>query len=175
MQIRLDQLEEQQFTWNESLRVDPDELSQSDIVQLGEVDCRGSINRTSDGWVLRMTLSYPQTLHCVRCLEPVVTPIELETALLLLRKGASQDGSGDERELDRDDLGVQVLDDDSELDTRELALEQMQLAVPMKPLCREDCKGLCGTCGQNLNEGTCDCEPASDPRWAALKEFKTVN
>lgn len=175
MQIRLDQLEEQHFTWSESLRVDPAELSQTDVAHLGEVDCHGSIDRTPDGWVLRMTLSYPQTLNCVRCLEPVDAPVEVETALLLLEKTeASEDDTDDERALDREDLGVQVLDE-PEIDTRELALEQMQLAVPMKPLCREDCKGLCGTCGQNLNEGDCDCEPEVDPRWAALRELKNVH
>lgn len=175
MQIRLDQLEEQHFTWDESLGIDPDELSQTDVVRLGEVRCRGSIDQTTDGWVLRMTLSYPQTLNCVRCLEPVDAPAEIETALLLLTKADdSAAGSDDEQELGREDLGVQVLDE-PEIDTRELALEQMQLAVPMKPLCREDCKGLCGTCGQNLNEGDCDCEPEADPRWAALKALKSVH
>lgn len=175
MQIRLDQLEEQHFTWDESLGIDPDELSQTDVVRLGEVRSRGTIDQTSEGWVLRMTLSYPQTLNCGRCLEPVDAPTEVETALLLLQNpNESAAGPDDEQELDREDLGVQVLDE-PEIDTRELALEQMQLAVPMKPLCREDCKGLCGTCGQNLNEGSCDCEPATDPRWAALKELKSVH
>ena len=175
MQIRLDQLEEQHFTWDESLRVDPDELSQTDVVRLGDVRCRGGIDRTTDGWVLRLSLSYPQTLNCVRCLEPVEAPAEIETSLLLLAK--RDDTTADtteEQELDHEDLGVQVLDE-PEIDTHDLALEQMQLAVPMKPLCREDCKGLCGTCGQNLNEGACDCEPAPDPRWAALQKLKTVH
>lgn len=174
MQIRLDQLEEQHFTWSESMQVDPEELSQTDVERLGEVDCRGSIDRTSEGWVLRLTLSYPQTLKCVRCLEAVDAPVEIETALLLLLKSDASGDSDDEQELDREDLGVQVLDD-PEFDSRDLVLEQMQLAVPMKPLCRKDCKGLCGTCGQNLNEGDCDCEPEVDPRWSALKELKTVN
>ncbi|MDA8019646.1 MAG: DUF177 domain-containing protein [Thermoanaerobaculia bacterium] len=175
MQIRLDQLEEQHFTWNESLQVDAGELSQTDVARLGEVDCTGSIDRTSDGWVVRMIVRYLQTLNCVRCLEPVEAPVELESAILLLKKnGASEIEPQDERELDREDLGVQVLEE-PDIDTRELALEQMQLAVPMKPLCRESCKGLCGICGQNLNEGNCDCEPEIDPRWAALEKLKTVH
>ena len=48
--------------------------------------------------------------------------------------------------------------------------EQFYLALPMKPLCREDCKGLCPQCGTNLNTGTCECRPEwEDPRLAALK------
>jgi uncharacterized protein len=47
------------------------------------------------------------------------------------------------------------------------------MAVPMKALCDEDCAGLCQKCGQNLNQGKCDC-PAEeiDPRWAKLNELK---
>ena len=48
--------------------------------------------------------------------------------------------------------------------------EQFYLALPMKPLCREACKGLCPNCGTNLNEATCDCQVRwEDPRLAALK------
>lgn len=175
MQIRLDQLEERHFTWTETLQVDPAELSQPDIVRLGEVASRGSIDETTDGWVLRLNLSYPQTLHCVRCLEPVDSNVELETAILLVTQntGTAQ-GAGDDHGLEREDLGIQVLAE-PEIDTRELALEQMQLAVPMKPLCHDDCQGLCGICGQNLNEGACDCTPAADPRWAALEQLKNVH
>ena len=51
--------------------------------------------------------------------------------------------------------------------------EQFYLALPMKPLCGNDCKGLCPTCGTNWNKGTCDCSNQSeDPRLAALKALR---
>jgi uncharacterized protein len=51
--------------------------------------------------------------------------------------------------------------------------EQFYLALPMKPLCSEGCKGLCAMCGTNLNKGSCDCKREwEDPRLAALKELK---
>ena len=51
--------------------------------------------------------------------------------------------------------------------------EQVLLALPMHAACGEDCKGLCGTCGQNLNEGQCGCATSQvDPRLAALKNIK---
>jgi uncharacterized protein len=54
-----------------------------------------------------------------------------------------------------------------------LLREQFYLALPMKPLCREDCKGLCPQCGTNLNTGSCECGPAlEDPRLAPLKQLK---
>jgi len=52
--------------------------------------------------------------------------------------------------------------------------EQVLLAVPLKAICRQDCKGLCSQCGANLNAAQCSCaEPVEDPRWAALKEIRS--
>jgi uncharacterized protein len=52
--------------------------------------------------------------------------------------------------------------------------EQVLLAVPLKAICREDCKGLCPQCGKNLNLETCSCDNAiTDPRWGALKDLRS--
>jgi uncharacterized protein len=58
-------------------------------------------------------------------------------------------------------------------DTRPLLVEQLQLNVPMKPVCREDCRGLCPQCGADLSQGDCSCggQPP-DPRWAALAALR---
>lgn len=58
------------------------------------------------------------------------------------------------------------------LDLGEVAWEQFMLAMPVKPLCRTECKGLCPTCGANLNLGPCGCQPAGDdPRMAPLRNL----
>jgi uncharacterized protein len=78
----------------------------------------------------------------------------------------------EEREVEEDDLETSYYRDD-QVDLSELLREQFYLALPMKPLCRDDCKGLCAQCGTNLNTGTCDCHPAwDDPRLAPLKQLK---
>jgi uncharacterized protein len=52
--------------------------------------------------------------------------------------------------------------------------EQVLLALPLKSVCREECKGLCPHCGKNLNENECSCvDEVEDPRWSALKEIRT--
>ena len=57
-------------------------------------------------------------------------------------------------------------------DVRDFAI----LAVPMKRLCSENCKGLCPRCGENLNDGSCNCdEKIIDPRWESLQKLKTKN
>jgi uncharacterized protein len=43
--------------------------------------------------------------------------------------------------------------------------------LPLQPLCRPECKGLCPQCGQDWNSGTCDCVPEQDQRWEALREL----
>lgn len=60
-----------------------------------------------------------------------------------------------------------------ELDLLEAIQEQVLLALPMRPLCREDCKGLCPRCGEDLNKGSCGCgDIAADPRLAMLAQLK---
>ncbi|WP_273524620.1 YceD family protein [Mailhella massiliensis] len=59
------------------------------------------------------------------------------------------------------------------LDLASLLWEEFSLALPVKPLCRPDCRGLCPECGKNLNEGACGCSRDSgDPRLAALRQLK---
>ena len=58
------------------------------------------------------------------------------------------------------------------LDLTEAIRQYVLLATPMKPLCREDCAGLCPNCGHNLNQGPCDCLPQKvDPRWSKLNKL----
>ena len=65
---------------------------------------------------------------------------------------------------------------DDQIDLDEVLREQFYLALPMKPLCREDCAGLCPQCGTNRNTGTCSCETEpEDPRLAPLRRLKTVS
>ena len=77
-----------------------------------------------------------------------------------------------ERQVEEDDLGTSFYEND-QIDLGHLITEQLQLAMPMKPLCTDACKGLCPHCGTNLNTGSCDCSPTwDDPRLAALKALK---
>jgi uncharacterized protein len=62
---------------------------------------------------------------------------------------------------------------DNVIDLGQLMQEQCYLAVPMKPLCRETCRGLCPECGINLNTASCDCRQTwVDPRLAVLQDLR---
>jgi uncharacterized protein len=81
---------------------------------------------------------------------------------------AAAPGEAD-REVTEDDLDTAFYRD-GVIDLRELVREQIYLLLPMKPLCKEACAGLCPVCGTNLNTGSCDCPREwEDPRLAPLK------
>jgi uncharacterized protein len=109
--------------------------------------------------------------ECSRCLEPFRVPVDAGVDLMFLP--AEQNTGAPEQEVAEDDLGVSYYRDDV-IDLGEVMREQFYLALPMKPLCREDCQGLCPICGINRNREQCTCAATwVDPRMDALRRFKT--
>jgi uncharacterized protein len=110
---------------------------------------------------------------CSRCLEPFQLPVDAEFDLRY-QPHALNTGEG-EREIEEDDLTTAFYRND-EIDLTQLMREQFYLSLPMKPLCRPDCQGLCAVCGTNLNLASCDCKRDwDDPRLAALKMLQEQN
>jgi uncharacterized protein len=110
-------------------------------------------------------------VECSRCLEPFEVPVD---ASFDLRYVPYRQNAGEgEREVGEDDLAT-AYHREGMLDLIELLREQFVLALPMKPLCRDQCRGLCPQCGTNLNKMQCDCAPTwEDPRLAPLKSLLT--
>jgi uncharacterized protein len=109
-------------------------------------------------------------LACSRCLEPFRMPVDTRFDLRYLP--ASAMSTEDERAIEEDDLETSYYRDD-QIDLNELLREQFYLALPMKPLCQDTCRGLCPQCGTNRNTGTCGCDVEwHDPRLAALAELR---
>ncbi len=170
MKIGLEQIVDEPFNWQETLKIPASELGQPDLVKLGDVALRGRLQALTPDHLLQAKLSYGQTVRCIRCLEEFEMDMASDIELILeVSPGGS---SGQELELSEKDLGVLSLQE-PELETRPLVVEQVHLGIPMKPLCKEDCKGICSECGANLNAGACACGPAVDPRWAALGKFSS--
>jgi uncharacterized protein len=108
-------------------------------------------------------------LECGRCLEAFEIPIDSPFELRYVPQPSGGGAEDAEREVDEDDLTTAYYQEDA-IDLGELMHEQFVLALPMKPLCSDDCRGLCPHCGTNLNMGRCDCKPEwTDPRLAALE------
>jgi len=112
-------------------------------------------------------------LECSRCLKPFSFPVEsIPMDFELLPEGSARGGA--ERELGRGELDTEFYEGD-EIDPRDLVREQLLLAVPMVPVHSEDCRGLCPSCGADLNLGGCGCKPAALPEkenpFAVLKKI----
>jgi uncharacterized protein len=125
-----------------------------------------------DGDRVRLTGRMTTTLEldCSRCLEPYAIPIDARFDLLLLPASANK-GEG-EHEVAEEDLGVSFYKDEV-IDLADVVREQCYLALPMKPLCQEDCKGLCPVCGKNRNREACTCENRwVDPRMEPLRHLR---
>jgi uncharacterized protein len=109
-------------------------------------------------------------LSCARCLELITQDISRKFDLLYRPQGS--DAGKEEMSVTAAEAEVGYYQGEGLL-LEDVLREQVLLAVPLKAICREDCRGLCPQCGQNLNQGQCACaEPLEDPRWAALKDIR---
>jgi DUF177 domain-containing protein len=110
-------------------------------------------------------------LTCGRCLEPFQLPIDARFDLRYLPRTENAGEGEIEIEEEEDDLATAYYADDM-IDLGQLMAEQFHLGLPMKPLCRDECRGLCPQCGMNLNTGSCACTAVwTDPRLAPLKSL----
>jgi uncharacterized protein len=174
-------------------QIGPDAFAdlKDDFKVVGTTDVVGTVRREKGTTViLEVRVSSVIEVTCSRCLEPFTVPVYVDVTTRFVppadfakvtEETAARTGrlkAGDAAE-DEDEAGgaehVLGLAEyrDEKIDLGEVVREQLYLALPMKPLCREDCKGLCPVCGVNRNRETCTCQQEwVDPRMAALKEWK---
>jgi uncharacterized protein len=134
-----------------------------------EATFQGQIKRDEVRTLIDGHISARIATDCVRCLEPVEKPIEIDFDDVFI--DAENEPKDDEVEVAPSELDVALLTD-SRIDMAEVVREQLVLATDELIICREDCKGLCPKCGGNRNLIDCKCEDNEiDPRWAALKNL----
>lgn len=132
-----------------------------------ETTLLGSVRlmHTNAGILTRGRMSAVATIACSRCLEPVAVPLAFEveevyTPTLDIITGKSITPTEEDRAL--------WIDEHHILDLAEVLRQDVLVTLPLHVLCRQDCRGLCPSCGQNLNQGSCACQIEGDPRWDAL-------
>lgn len=173
MLIRLDKIGAEPFRWQETLEISVDDLERTEVLDLGAISWSGSVAIDEPGFRLEGRLSYEQTLACDRCLDPIVQTVDSEVVMRVIANAPQP--TEEEVELSTEDLEILFLEGD-EIDLQRILIEQLQLNVPMRAICREDCQGLCPECGINRNHGSCTCETStSDPRWEALRSLRQDN
>lgn len=129
----------------------------------------GRVDRAGVEMRLRGEIKAALVLSCDRCVNDAHLPLEIPFDLLYTPQDiGNQTG---EIELHDRDLDVAFYENE-EINLDELVLEQLELSLPIRVLCREDCRGLCSECGADLNVEQCQCEKPIDPRWQALADLK---
>ncbi len=157
-----------------------------EVIDLGtDVRQRGSLRASGHAGLIEEQLGRRQKLDdihvagefsatlellCARCLEPVVREVQRSFDLLYRPQGS--DAGHDELSVTQAEADIGYYTGDGVL-LEDVLREQVLLAVPLKVVCNEECKGLCPRCGKNLNQGACACPaPEADERWSALKDLK---
>jgi uncharacterized protein len=128
----------------------------------GSVEARIDISRTLSGYAFRLRFAAPLEGPCMRCLTDAHPVIEVDT------REVEQPGDGE-------DLHTPYLDNEGRLELRGWVRDALLLTLPARLLCREDCRGLCPVCGEDLNSVDPDehhHDTGGDPRWSKLSELK---
>ena len=135
----------------------------------GRIQGNCSLLRTQRSILAKCVLKTEVELTCSRCLSPFRYPLTLKFEEEYLPTVDAVSGAPIPLP---EEAGVFTIDEQHILDLTEAVRQYTLLAVPMKPLCQEECAGLCQNCGHNLNQGLCGCLAQDiDPRWSKLTKL----
>lgn len=133
-----------------------------DLFVFTEVLVEGQANNVGGKIYIRGSIEAKADLNCSCCLTSFTIPVASSFEETYYAAGSAEG--------DLDDTGR--IYSGERIDLRDVIIESLVLALPMKPVCHPDCKGLCPSCGCNLNNDHCNCGPqAPDPRLAGLGEY----
>jgi len=150
------------------------DLQADEVVFLEPVRVRLKIFRAGDMVEAQGEVSSSVRVACGRCLKEFHQPIHSAFELTYVEELPEiEDESADgDLELDAEDMGL-ILVEGEEIDFAGVIEEQVLMALPLRPLCDEGCKGLCPQCGTDLNVSRCGCPPSEfGGKFAVLKNFK---
>jgi uncharacterized protein len=169
MRIELDKLEQRSDTFAHRYELEEIVLDEESTRLTKQPEVSGRVIRKGHEVRLIGKISASAEVDCDRCLKAVKVPIETEFDVKYVPN--EEYASDDIAELQEEDLSVSFFDGKT-IDVDELVREQVLLALPVRALCGEECKGLCPVCGSDRNASSCNCESLEiDPRWAALKQL----
>ena len=148
-------------------RYPPAAFSDDDYTVTAEVALVFDLHKDKTRYRLAGTIETILEMACGRCLEPFRVPVAVGFDLRYLPQ--TENRGEDEREVQEDDLTTAFYQEET-INLGDLVREQLYLTLPMKPLCRTECRGLCPECGADLNAVTCGCAARwEDPRLAPLR------
>jgi uncharacterized protein len=167
--LTLDTITDEPLRFDFELPFSLEALDRDVLVSIEPARIGGEVSRVEGGYSLGARLAWRGSLECSRCLAPYDFVHDERFSLLLYPRTPVD---SPELLLAREDLDASFYDDPV-VPVAPIVEERIQMAIPMKPLCREDCRGLCPQCGADLNVSECSCVfEEIDPRWRALQLLK---
>jgi uncharacterized metal-binding protein YceD (DUF177 family) len=161
-------------TYRGTYDVSAEEMARVEVANPGSIRIEATVSEgDADGeYLADGTSTFTADLLCSRCLE-LYPFANTSTFHVRFRPRPEVTKENEEIEItDEDELDVEFYSERT-VPLRDLALEQIQLSIPMKPLCDESCLGLCPQCGANRSRESCSCEGSIvDERWDALKGLR---
>jgi uncharacterized metal-binding protein YceD (DUF177 family) len=162
-------------TVSASIVLTPEDLERDEIATISPVRVEVGVDEGDRPreFVVTGSVAFEADLTCSRCIEPYPFAVHSDFTLRYLPRpegvGAVE---GEEIEIAPEQLDEEYYGE-PQVELRPIVLEQVQLSIPMKPLCEEGCLGLCPTCGANRNRAECECAAEeSDHRWDALRGIR---
>lgn len=139
-------------------------LEKQEEIWTGNVSVEGLVKNKGTIYEVAGTINATMNELCSRCLEPVVIVLNIPFC--------EEYREVDFKELDEASESEVTCFDGDEIEITDLVRENILLAKPLKPVCGEDCRGLCPECGVNMNISTCNCNSLkTDPRLAVLQKL----
>ena len=185
MELNLEQAFEEPVDLSHRFDVPSGRLEREELLSLTPVSFQGRLEKADPGFVLTGQLRFGGTVACARCLGPVSfakdesvswvfapAHVKPRPARNELTDRAGRPTEEEETRLEAGDMDV-IYYDELTLPFDPLVEEQLQLEIPLKALCREDCRGLCPQCGADRNLTACSCVEPADDRWSALKALRS--
>ncbi len=175
MYIALRDLAIQPIVISESLAPGVVDLRTTDLRQKGRLDVEVTASLVSEEVRIAGRLEVRVETACSRCLEPMEVSVKKSFDLFYRsQKALIPKRPEEEIELKPPDLEIGFYIGTG-LELNDVLREQILIEMPMKPVCRPECRGLCSHCGANLNVTPCHCEKEEvDPRWSGLNSLKSL-
>jgi uncharacterized protein len=159
-----------------SLTLDDESGSEEGTLEARDVKGNVKVTRLGDGVLVQGDVKADVQLQCSRCLEDISLPVEARLEEQFQQTVDVETGHAITRREDEEDDTAFKIDANHLMDLTEPVRQALLVAIPMRPLCREDCKGLCPECGANLNYVDCGHQQeASDNRWDALRALNIAD
>jgi uncharacterized protein len=167
MLIDIDKIPRDGLTVDRDFEYPGVELVEEDAVFVRPVHVELTVTRIDEQIRIKGRIATLLRFNCSRCLTPFEYPVDSRFDLVYFPE---------ELEEMKEELGEEDINTfyyaAPQLDLRQIVLEQLNLTFPLRPLCSEDCPGICPICGAVIRDGTCSCTiPGADPRLESLKSL----